>query len=89
MYAHVPLASPFTCMSVRAERVCEYTSSPVELGVSWCIPIGEDRRAGEGCVRQRGGQGLVTLLCEWDRTHRGRGEKRKQRRGKTGKKENN
>ena len=43
--------------------MCDSTSSPVELGVSGCVSIGENRWAGEGCVRQRGGQGIVTFCC--------------------------
>lgn len=43
--------------------VCLYTSSPVELGISRCISTGEDRRAGEGYVRQRRGKSLITLFC--------------------------
>ncbi|KAI4806585.1 hypothetical protein KUCAC02_017404, partial [Chaenocephalus aceratus] len=32
------------------------------LGISGGISVGEDRRAGEGCVRQGADEGLVTLI---------------------------
>lgn len=90
MYAYVPDLDVFTCCACIYTQhlcLCEYvvfhgvlrTSSPVELGISGCVSAGEDRRAGEGCVKQRRGQSLITLLCgerksmeteEWEKEHR-------------------
>lgn len=39
------------------------TSSPVELGISGRVSVGEDGRAGEGRVGQSRRQSLVTLFC--------------------------
>lgn len=39
------------------------TSSPVELGISGRVSVGEDGRAGESCVGQSGRQSLVALFC--------------------------
>lgn len=41
----------------------QLTSSPVELGISGRVSVGEDGRAGESCVGQRGRQSLVALFC--------------------------
>lgn len=39
------------------------TSSPVELGISGRVSVGEDGRAGESRVGQSGRQGFVALFC--------------------------
>lgn len=39
------------------------TSSPVELGISGRVSVGEDGRAGESRVGQSGRQSLVALFC--------------------------
>lgn len=41
----------------------QLTSSPVELGISGRVSVGEDGRAGESRVGQRGRQSLVALFC--------------------------